>query len=744
MDELKELLLRRRHCIIADGFADCIEEQPEKTRRLITAALKNIQSLGFGFSHPALKYLCSLSYDDFVNFYQDTLPVSKELTGADVKYKPMYPNFPRQVAKADDAELFFNAVIHYLTYGTLTPDYTPCERIPLIDEGEFTEISIGNYDDLIDIFVNLVSAKTSLSSMDKEDIATIIKNCPYYGDALPEVIPLKETVALIGKIIFEEAAHKRVDCLEKYYKTATDVLRLITALSNGDISLAENVKFRKMNRSERRMIMDLLSNCGNLVEDMFRYKNRWIRIGEILHPSEFKNPKYKDVLTAFNSIRNEHKPLMFGGKVQGALLSGNVKLASDLLKGRPGEMARKLDKLIRDSENPNYVINNFKDIAEQISVPVLLQVRQHFIFRKDSDADFRVFFLKGATAKVKSIPNMLPPISVDTSDAIISICEDAIIQQLREKEYLGKIFVSDELSNYLVPFSQRSASKAVKTIVRGSKVAINNNSEAVRAFIWWTNTNGGEKSIWDDGRVDIDLSAAIFDEDWRYIEHVSYTHLRSPKYKAYHSGDITNGGSVNGDGVAEFLDVDVNAVAKNSGRYIVFQVYNYTEQKYSCLPNCRFGWMEREDVNSGEIFEPKTVKQKIDLTSDSTVAIPVIFDCKERCFIWCDMAHRLDDMCRCANNLENNLQGVRAVCYSMTHMSKPNLFDLILMNAAARGCLVDDRNEADIIFDTDETKPVEKIVTGRGEDGEEIFEIKEKDVTVVTPFDVDYIAAQLM
>ena len=55
------------------------------------------------------------------------------------------------------------------------------------------------------------------------------------------------------------------------------------------------------------------------------------------------------------------------------------------------------------------------------------------------------------------------------------------------------------------------------------------------------------------------------------------------------------------------------------------------------MSHAMIGWMEREDGEFGEIFEPKTVKQKMDLASQSTVCIPVIFDCQTREVIWCDM-----------------------------------------------------------------------------------------------------------
>ena len=206
------------------------------------------------------------------------------------------------------------------------------------------------------------------------------------------------------------------------------------------------------------------------------------------------------------------------------------------------------------------------------------------------------------------------------------------------------------------------------------------------------------------GRVDLDLSASIFDGDWNYLEHVSYTNLRSLKYRMCHSGDIVNGGPVDGPGASEFLDVDIDSVLQYGGRYVVYQVFSFTMQKFSEIPHAMFGWMGREDVGSGEIYEPGTVEQKMDLTSQGVVCIPVIFDCLKREIVWCDMNLSLNG-CRTnqgGNNLESNLNGAVATCYGMVHMHRPNLYELIDLHIRARGVQVDNKEEADIIFDVEE------------------------------------------
>lgn len=737
MNTVNEILLRRRNKInITANPAQCAGAGKTEKAMVVSIA-KNVEAYGYTFSRDLFDILLTYPKADLESFYMDLMPKLKKLVGADREYHPMYPNFPRQVMGASDAELFINAIFHYFTFGNWLPEYEKDVRMPLFDNNKMTVLSVGHDDDIWDIFTAIVESKTSISAQDKADVEEIIASNADFYNYLPDEIPLKENVALIAKIIAKKAAIKNTSAIQKYFKTATDVLRFITALSDGDISLAAKTRYRSLRRCERRMVMNLLAGCGDILEDMYRYRYRWIRIGEILHPSEFKRFRYNNVRDAFYVLRNKRKPLFITGKIQAAINAHDVRTAAMLLKNRPGDFARQLDKLLRDTDDKDYVIDCFKNVVTSVSTPVLLQVRQHFMNR-NSGNPVRVFFPKGNLAKSIVIKNDLPMIENKICKTVVEICEDALIQNYKGRESLGSVYIDDELKNYLVPFSQRSASSAGKTIIRGSIIPIRKDAEAVRAFIWWTNNV--------DDRVDIDLSAAIYDKNWNFIDRVSYTQLRSGKMQAYHSGDIIDGGNVNGKGVAEFLDVTIDAVAKN-GRYVVYQVFSFTRQKFSELSNCRFGWMEREDVNSGEIFEPSTVEMSMVVGSESTVAIPVIFDCKERKFVWCDM-NLSNETCRsnhAGNNLENNLSGTTAACYGMTHLNKANIYDLIMLNAKARGKITSDRSEADIIFSNDTRVPVEVVeIEDEATKEKKLIQRERKDVQIVTAFNVDYFMGQML
>lgn len=696
---MNEILLRRKNKVILGiGTAKVAND------RCITTIMKNIEELGYTFSREVFDVLRTYSVNELTEFYLELKAALMKLKGANVVYMPMYADFPKGVMDAHFSELYINAMVHYWSDGILYPKNhrkRVNDRLPLFDETKVKVLQLGSEADVRQIFDNICTSRTSISRTDREDIAYLFET---ENMKLPDNIPHKENAAYIAALYLQKKPLANVSELRKYVKTATDVLRLVTAMSDGDVSLAENTRYKSFTRRQRRMIMELLSGCPNIEEDMLRYKERWIRIGERIHPSEFDCSRYTleydRAINAFDKLRNNRKIETFAGKVEFDLAYGEYESALAELVKRPGELARRLDQLLRVAHKES-VIRSFASVAEKVSTPVLLQVREHFLHRAEQ-ADVRVFFPKGSLAKCHSERNNLPDIDEKYCQEVIRICENALVKIYGQREPMGKVYLSEDYRNYVVPFSQRSASKAMKTIVRGSRLPMDSQTNAVRAFIWWTNMDKCDLESYDDGRVDIDLSAAIFDENWNYMEHVSYTNLKSAKYKACHSGDIVNGGPVDGDGVSEFLDVDVDSVVRCGARYVVYQVYSFTCQTYADMPHAMFGWMERADVDSGEIYEPKMVEQKLDLTAGSMVCIPVIFDCVKREFIWCDMNMSLSGvhMNTGGNNLESNLSGVAAVCYSMVNVKKPDLYDLIALNVMGRGVLVDNREDADIVFDT--------------------------------------------
>lgn len=696
------IILRRKNRVFIndnDMLKSLSGAAGEKNKQIVATMNKNIEVFGYTMSEALFDKLVHMKAKSREVVYDILVNGLKELTGADKVYNPMYPNFPESVMEKGDFELYFNAIVHYWSFGTLLPYEEKEERVPLFNTAKVKVLEAGSFDDLNDIFNNLCASKTSLSKSDVNDMIFILNSAKV---TLPDEMPFKENAACVCRLLVDTGVDTDGSLCKKYVKTATDVLRLVTAMSDGDVSLAENTKFRNLKRSERRIIMNLLAGCGNAAEDMNRYAGRWIRVGEKLHPGEFaKNERYTKVVQAFGIIRNDGKIQSFGGKVDAAIASGDVTTVVSLLKKRPGEFARRIDFLLRTFDKDadrKTVIMGFASVAKDVSSTVLLQVREHFINKLNGNDDMRVFFPKGNLARSYYVKNnKTETVSEDAMKMVIAVCESALVNIYGNREFLGKVYIDEALKNYTVPFSLRSAGKTMTAVSRGSRIAIDDSAKIIRPFIWWTNTK--------DNIIDVDLSIAVFADDWNCLEHVSYSNLKSSRFGICHSGDITNGGPVDGEGVAEFIDLDIEKALSAGARYAVFNVYNFSNENFSKMEHAAFGFMTRNDMKIGEIFEPSTVKQRMDLASATTTCIPVIFDLKERVFVWCDMALTADHVRAGYGgiNVESNLPSVVVTCKAMVDIKKPNLYDLFTLNAKARGIITDNPDEADIRFGLDDS-----------------------------------------
>jgi hypothetical protein len=627
-----------------------------------------------------------LSDDQLSDFYFETVDNLKEMVGAKKKFVPMYPNFPTSVMEMVEAELYLNAIRHYDSLELPEIEAEPREKLTKVSN-KIQQIRLGTEEEYIKMFKNLIGSGTSISETDKNDIVLVLtENLSEISNILPETIPFKENLTFVSGVLFRLGLD--VSTLTKFYNTSTDVLRFATSLSNGDVSLASNTQYKKFSRKERRFLLSLIESQKNLSEDMLRHEKKWIRLGERLHPGEFEK-RFPKTFAAFQAIRNSEKIETFAGKVEEGIKNLEVSKILGLLKSRPGEFGRKLDSVIRKSIDVDATISAFEEVADKLSIPMLLQLATHF--SKRNSVSSRAVFPKGSVAKIQVI-GAAENIPEEICSRIVSCCNKTLIEKFSKKSKLGKVFISPDLEKQFVPFSQRSASKAFKTIVRGSRISLNEGN-FVRFFIWWKNQDGNI--------IDVDLSASFLDGDFKHVDNISFRDLRN-NY-ACHSGDITNAPN----GASEFIDVDIEKSVSSGIRYVCMDVRNFTGYKYSTMDECFAGFMIRQGSKSGEIYEPKEVVNKFDLTSETNTACPLVIDLVTREMIWMDLSTGSSIVVGANNSSYPKI--VKAIC----EMNRPTLSNLFFLHATARGELVSTPEEADIKFSMDgDVTPfdIEKIV----------------------------------
>lgn len=669
----QELFLRRAtkvHVPVGSGGA---------TRAQVASAIQEIAAFHCILSESVIERIGMLSADELARWLRDMLGVLRRRVGAHVQHQPFYPGFPEQVLKASKAELYLTAVMHYLTLRRL-PAHEHA-RPPLL-EGKLVPwlIELGRVAEFESLLAPLVSSRTSLSEVDAADVAWFIRQ--YRGDVfrlLPGDVPFREIRALVGGALVQHVAgDARVDeFLDRNVETATDALRLAVALSGGDVSLTTaTTRFAPMKRGVRRLLLRLLDRAPNAVEDVMRHAERWKRLAEVLHPGDYAD-KYPRALAAITAARRNDAPASFGSRVETLLAQRHIAALTPLLQQRPGEFARRLDVTLRRSTEPGAVLDAFETVAAQASTPILLQVLAQA--RAPRPLPLRAFTPKGALAKVYGIQDRREPLAPEVLARAARICQDALVKRFASLPPLGRCFVDPALRDYIVPLAQRAASKSLRTLVRGSRLPLPD-TRFIRLFLWWKNGRA---------RTDIDLSAAFFDANFVFMQTVAYYNLKG--FGGYHSGDIVDAPQ----GASEFIDLDIDALVEKGIRYVVTSINSYTRQPYCDLPECFAGWMARADLASGEVYEPRTVVDRIDIASDTQICLPFVMDLQERRVIWADLG--LTSTPRW-NNVRNNLSGVSLMLRALVHTPRSDLETLFDLHVRARGERVETPQQAETVF----------------------------------------------
>ncbi|ORX56081.1 hypothetical protein BCR36DRAFT_581226 [Piromyces finnis] len=866
------------------ALSKIIKEETEKIQKRMVLSLsfnENLNNLGYSMDENMFRVVSTFSTNEIDELNKELIPALKEIIGDNVWYNPLYPNFPKQVIEEKRAHLYLYALLHYWTNGKFYPFTEVEERNKTPIEVQYKNITIGKEEDIHELMYNLMNAAESISEQDIKDLETYFNKYKDFNKYIPETICNKENLAIITNLIIKNSEEIPIDKIIPKFNVVTDVLRLSAVMSGNSASLNNKIKFKSFSNRERRLLMQLLNNCGNRLEDFFRYRNLWERVCERIHPGKYrstypdlvddllgaykfkKNSKaykkeiesYEKILNWYNIFNNNPKSKSFSifieeieklfkirpkipneifeylnnakckckcndsenefsidvsiikerhdklnvmlvesskqmkeykqnnrrfsSKVEAKLSNKEFDEAMNLLSQKPGVFSRRLDELLSKVSDDDKVIGYFENIAPKVSVKVLLSLKGYFQNRFKK-LKVRVFLIKGKVSKHCLKTKVKEELDMSVCEKICEICDKALINHFKDKPKLNNVYLSEKMKKQIIPLDIRSASSAMETYSKGSRfdlffkkltaeeqeqhikdlnIELANNEEIlkkneeelshlkndlaneekteeekkkindeivkvnnkirkineeisnnknmiefansrlgkdkcnkVRLFIWWTNTK-------KDERVDIDLSVMIYDENLVDLGHVSFKNLGNDKYKIYHSGDIVDGGDFDGDGVAEFIDFDPDEILSNGGRYIATSVISFNGLAFNKLDNCKFGWMEREDLNSNELFEPKTVRQKLDINTEKTSTTPVIFDCKTREIVWVDATLTGNKICVC---IENSKEPMNAILYYYLNPLKCNMYDLFDLHIQARGGKLvnteEELSEGDVAF----------------------------------------------
>lgn len=605
-------------------------------RHLAMITQAELMKFGYMLDEKGLDQLGHADKADIVDFHNEVIDYLKEMTGGKRDYQPIYKGFPTQVMEMSDYELWVNQLIGYWTGGSFKPDEWTKTKGTAFEYTKYRMINSGTEEQFKNIFKSLVSSGTSLTPADLKVVVWFVKN--YVGLEFPDSIPFKENLCTVFGTIFTEG--RQFDSFKMPKLTTTDVLRIAVHMSGGDISLSalppkkikigrrysswvdnparESAKFKKFSRKERKFLLGLLENSNLDVRDMKLKDQRWIRLGEILHPGEYK-AQFPRTYNAFNRIRNDKVKSWYGEVNSAFLVSFEAGLAK--LSERPGEFLRRLDWLIRSTGQvkTQQVLDTLAKVGMNSSNKVLFEVYDHFEKRKLPVTNRKVM-IKGAR-KHTTLPN-LSALSETKIEAVQSTVFNIIKSKIAALPAMGDCWIDEELKKIPLPTNMRSLNDTLVPVIRGQRTPFGEGKKVIRSFIHWFD---------EYGRIDLDLHGYLFGSN--SVTSFGFNGNRSVPSLGCYSGDVI----CRRGACAEYVDINVDEALKRGYKYFIMIIHNFRGGKLSDIKECVAGVMEREFPEANRTWLPETITNSMKLSGGGNMVLVAAYDLETRESIYLDL-----------------------------------------------------------------------------------------------------------
>ena len=615
---------------------------------------------------------------------------------------PFYLGFPESVLKLSLDEIVIDRLLHYIrTYGM--GDFSQAGhslfeeevvRKCFNEEVEVRELSIVSEKEAVailqDAVGSLLASTRPLNDTHYELVRAFIEDYDY---AVEECNCKDTTVRLL--LDTRDASYAR-------FLKLSDVIRLVEWLQLQDYKSKDIKKLNLRNHDRKFLtaVIDTIFETGDVdARTCLEKRKLWKGLLHHLH----YQPKNDTAAQFLNDIRNNDARSVYS-EFERLVNEGDAETgtrdAVDLLRAEKGTGAvlRHLDYLLSMS----WPFGDIDYIIDQISSDnkiLLIQLLYHYangvsrdprVFKFQRLGMMRVYH-EGDKKSVKPHSFLNEDLAGHVSMRVLSELERTC------KGTLGKVYVDGDMRRIALPLQEGASMGGVGTLPRGSRLPIPEGKK-IRAFTYWERVD------------DIDLSAFAIGEGADQIEFSWRTWFNDSSI--VFSGDETSGY----DGGSEYFDIDIEGlkaeVLPDYMRYLVFCDNVYTGVPFTdCM--CKAGYMMRDVEDSGEIFEPATVKSSFAITCASTFAYLFAIDLETREIVWLNVAR--DSRARVA--------GTTPMAFLKDYLEATNVINLRDFACMLATEVVDDPLQADVVF-SDRDEPMrEGAERIRSVDTERIIEL---------------------
>ena len=752
---------------------------------------KKFQGYGYTFEKKLAQTIFKVDRDYAIDLCREMLENIEDFK-SDKGYEVFYKDFPKEVMNMEEADIYINQMLHYWfgyipKHKNLKNKNIGYEKNELAQLVELSHLKLVADSDIEKLFYNLLSSNVTLSSQYLEDVCFLSNGFSEKElEEYSENILMKETLTTLSSYVWEKRK-----ILIGNFDTATDVLRFITKLSNGELN-TKYICFAYFSRMELAQIVKKLEKIKNSFPDIKRYKKPWHKFFK-LNAKKINLKKYPNVQKIVNMLFSKFEyetPKGYFDKVKKNIpnmSNKDLEKFIGLYLKFSGDYARQVLSLLNISNKKQYhiLINGLKKCMKDVNTRVLLQLYDRLLnlqkknqleeIKKNKEIEIEIkiekiknsqiteeektveeiFEKKNSPEKRSKIRNVfrnlvfkeeqkdeselekqknieeqknkteiietlekerirnlqveIPRVvnskgtwrkideTIFLSDELIEdlmeVVKNGIIEKLKEKDSLKKVFVDESYKNIAVTTSEKDSNISLRPMTKGSRIKFNSDAEVLRFFIGWKNFEKDGLKI----RTDIDLSAVYFDCEFNFLNSIAYYNQIEEGFAF--SGDIVDAP----DGALEFIDIyDLEKIKEKGINYILMTVRSYNGFNFKEINSVFAGVLEltKEESQDRKNMFSAAISQGFQILSKNYTTSTILVDLQKSEYIWIDMNLPVSKNYRDQNRLQNNeaayLEDILKYFVNKEYMT---MYDLIEMNVKARGTKVFDKEVADVIFD---------------------------------------------
>jgi hypothetical protein len=594
------------------------EHSKEMRLQSLGTIVSNIAFYGYVPSMAATLAIMELSDAGIYEFWKNVQPALAYVTGEDrnIGDHVVYKNFPKEVLEMSEARYWFNQTLMYWGLPNELFIEEPTERTPMSEHVSLKVLGVAGPSTMDEIYERLCKVTAKWTDFQIAQAKHLIASRPDLAIDMDQFSFKENGVALIaGGIVDAVAGARKVS-----FSTATDVLRLAAALSDGDVSLRANTKFRKFSRPERRFLLGLIENSKHIEADFAMRKEPWKRLLSNLHPADFKVAR---VSAAYNGLYNKEIHTL-GAKVEKGLADRDVA-ALDLLEAQPGQLLRRLHK-VYDLFGQR-AFEAFKGVTHALTVSQLVKLDGYLSTVNERKS--LVFTPKGNWAKAQFVENGKKKIDpVDLADLRRHISE-AIGLRLGALHPQG--FRVDSATSKI---KLQANGQELASYGRGTVFDIPENVKFIRTASYW-------EAKRESGNVWFDVGWNFYGEDWAEMGTICWdsTTLPFSKKAAVFSGDPTNSKDLAGR-ACQMIDLYPQKLVANGVRYGVWNVLCYSSIPFSDATEVLATMQWGQDADNGKLYEPSRAQVVFPITGKAMTKYVAYVDFVERKLVYMDVGLR--------------------------------------------------------------------------------------------------------